>query len=93
MIQIHVGLAVFVLGLIVSLIGYAWGDMLRRWRKIEKELEGIDIRKCQSCEPATVAQVREILEGEFNRFRIELYKSGVLKASSSRRATSSHKGE
>jgi|ADurb_Cas_03_Slu_FD_contig_61_1076984_length_7533_multi_3_in_0_out_0_11 hypothetical protein len=64
-----ISIVVFGLSVIVSLVSYVWATLSRRIEKIEK----------MNANPVTLAQIKEVIDGRFNEFRIELYKSGVLK--------------
>jgi len=77
---IPVSIVVFVLGLIVSLVGYIWGSLSRHIAKIEKELDSLNLDKFKECEPVTMQQIKELFDARFNEFRLELYRSGVLRA-------------
>jgi hypothetical protein len=80
---IPVSIIVFILGLIVSLVGYIWGSLSRQIAKIEKEMDGLNLDKIKEYEPVTMQQIKELFDARFNEFRLELYRSGVLKAKSS----------
>jgi hypothetical protein len=77
---IPVSIIVFILGLIVSLVGYIWGSLSRQIAKIEKEIDGLNLDKFKESEPVTMQQIKELFDARFNEFRLELYRSGVLKA-------------
>lgn len=87
MIEIPTGLLIFGLGVISGLIGYIWKTLSAKINKtddkieeMDKKVNSLDIVKCRECEPVTVNQVKEIVANEFNKFRLELFKSGVLKS-------------
>ncbi len=75
-----VPIVLFMAGLIVSLVAYVWGTLTSKLGKLEEKVSGLDIAKCRDCEPVTEEQVKEIIAAQFNEFRLELYRSGVLKA-------------
>lgn len=77
--SVPLGIVLFVLGLIVSLISYLWATHAKRIEKLERTISSVDMEKCHSCEPVTVAQITTLFDARFNEFRIELYQSGVLK--------------
>ena len=76
---VPLGVVLFVVGLIVSLISYLWATHAKRIDKLERTISAVDMEKCHSCEPVTVAQITTLFDARFNEFRIELYQSGVLK--------------
>ena len=86
MIEIPTGLLIFGLGVISGLIGYIWKTLSAKINKnddkveeLDKKVNSLDIVKCRECEPVTVNQVKEIVSSEFDKFRLELYRSGVIK--------------
>jgi len=82
--SIPLGLILFFLGLMISLITYIWTAHSKRLEKLERLVSASDFIKCQECEPVTVSQITALFDARFNEFRLELYKSGVLKAPSNR---------
>lgn len=76
---IPVGVILFFLGLLISMISYIWASSSRRLDKLERIIGTADLAKCQDCDPVTVSQIKDIFDARFNEFRLELYKSGVLK--------------
>ena len=94
MMSIPLGIVLFVLGLIVSLVSYVWATHARRIDKLERIVTAADMAKCQKCEPVTVGQITALFDSLFNEFRIELYQAGVLKPHTPRaRKTSKNTGE
>jgi hypothetical protein len=92
--SIPLGIVLFVLGLIVSLVSYVWATHARRIDKLERIVTAADMEKCQKCEPVTVGQITALFDSRFNEFRIELYQAGVLKAHTPRtRKISKNTGE
>jgi len=86
MINIPLPLLIFVLGLFVSLVSYIWGSLARKIgtttekvESLDKKVNSLDFLKCHECEPVTVSQVKEIVTNEFDKFRLELYRGGVMK--------------
>lgn len=79
MIEIPTPLLIFVLGLLTGLIGYIWRSLSQRIAEMGKKVDSMDFVKCRECEPVTVNQVKEIVTSEFDKFRLELYRSGVMK--------------
>lgn len=76
---IPLGLILFFLGLLISLITYIWTAHSKRLDKLE-QIVGTAIAKCSDCDPVTVLQIKDLFDARFNEFRLELYKSGVLKS-------------
>lgn len=92
MIEIPTGLLIFGLGVISGLIGYIWKTLSAKISKtddkmdeLDRKVNSLDIIKCRECEPVTVDQVKEIVTNEFNKFRLELFRSGVLKSEQRRK--------
>jgi len=79
MIEIPTGLLIFGLGVISGLIGYIWKTLSVKINELDNKVNSLDIVKCRECEPVTVNQVKEIVTSEFDKFRLELYRSGVMK--------------
>jgi len=79
MIEIPTGLLIFGLGVISGLIGYIWKTLSVKINELDKKVDSLDIVKCRDCEPVTEEQVKALLSAEFDKFRLELYRSGVLK--------------
>lgn len=77
--NIPLGLVLFFLGLLISLITYIWTAHSKRLDKLERVVGGVDLAKCKDCDPVTVAQIKDLFDARFNEFRLELYKGGVLK--------------
>lgn len=77
MIEIPMALALFILGLFVSLVSYIWAHFTRKIDMLFRKIAVID--KFQGCEPVTMQQIKDLFDARFNEFRLELYKSGVLK--------------
>jgi len=77
--QIPVALIVFVLGLLVALITYIWKSLSQKIGSLDAKVNSLDLVKCRECQPVTVVQVKEIITNEFDKFRLELYKSGIFK--------------
>jgi len=77
--SIPLGLILFFLGLMISLITYIWTAHSKWLEKLERLVSASDFSKCQDCEPVTVSQITALFDARFNEFRLELYKSGVLK--------------
>ncbi|HOF59464.1 MAG TPA: hypothetical protein PK726_02655 [Candidatus Cloacimonadota bacterium] len=90
MMSVPQGIVLFFLGLLISLVSYIWVNLSKRLDSLEREFKNLDPHKCRDCEPVTEKQMQEILVNEFNKFRLELYKSGVLKATPVRK---SNKGD
>jgi len=82
--NIPLGLILFFLGLVISLITYIWTAHSKRLDKLERIVGTADLTKCQKCDPVTVSQIKDLFDARFNEFRLELYKSGVLKPPSTR---------
>ncbi len=87
--NIPLSLSLFVLGIMVSLIGYIWASHAKKIDRLEKKVERIDLEtrelaQLKECEPISMLQIKELFDARFNEFRLELYKSGVLKAPSNR---------
>lgn len=82
MLSIPIGIATFILGLMVGLISYIWGTLTLKIGRLEKKVETLPLAKCQACEPITIQQLKDLFDMRFNEFRLELYKGGVLKAPS-----------
>lgn len=82
--NIPLGLVLFFLGLLISLITYIWTAHSKRLDKLERVVGAVDLAKCQDCDPVTVGQIKDLFDARFNEFRLELYKSGVLKPPPSR---------
>lgn len=82
--NIPLGMVLFFLGLLISLITYIWTAHSKRLDKLERFVSTADITKCQDCDPVTVSQIKDLFDARFNEFRLELYKSGVLKPSANR---------
>ncbi|HOH98850.1 MAG TPA: hypothetical protein PL188_11165 [Candidatus Cloacimonadota bacterium] len=82
--SIPIGLILFFLGLMISLVTYIWTAHSKRLDKLERLVSAADLSKCQECEPVTVSQITALFDARFNEFRLELYKSGVLKAPTNR---------
>jgi hypothetical protein len=80
MVSIPVAVVIFVAGLIAGLISYLWGTQEGKIKKLERKVDGLDVAKCKECDPVTLQQVKDLFDARFNEFRLELYKSGVLKA-------------
>lgn len=91
---IPIGLVLFVLGLLVSLVSYIWASLSGKIIKLEKHMEtsvlSLEIlTKCKDCEPVTVREIKDLFDARFNEFRLELYKNGVLKVTSVRKRVES----
>lgn len=83
MISVPIAIVIFVLGIVTSLVGYIWSSLGKKISLIEKRIQSINIEvmnKCSECDPITVQEIKELFDARFNEFRLELYKSGVLKA-------------
>ncbi len=78
--SIPVSVVIFVAGLIAGLVSYLWGTQEGKIKKLERKVDGLDVAKCKECDPVTLLQVKDLFDARFNEFRLELYKSGVLKA-------------
>lgn len=78
--NIPLGVILFFLGLFISMVTYIWTSHSRRLDRLERFLGSADIKKCHDCDPVTVSQIKDLFDARFNEFRLELYKSGVLKA-------------
>lgn len=81
---IPLSLSIFVLGIIVSLISYIWASHAKKIERLERKVEYLDqeareIEKFKDHEPITMQQITALFDARFNEFRLELYKSGVLK--------------
>ena len=74
-------LVLFVLGLLVSLVAYIWNVLDNKINKLEQKVD------CVGSGWATLEQTKEIITAQFNEFRLELYRSGVLKAQVPRKKT------
>lgn len=85
MIEIPMAIALFVLGLIVSLVSYIWATLTRKIDMLARKIAVID--KFQGCEPVTMDQIKDLFDARFNEFRLELYESGVLRPSSRKKKT------
>lgn len=85
MIEIPMAIALFVLGLIVSLVSYIWAHFTRKIDMLSRKIAVID--KFQGCEPVTMDQIKDLFDARFNEFRLELYESGVLRSSSRKKKT------
>ncbi|MDY0128493.1 MAG: hypothetical protein RBR69_10215 [Candidatus Cloacimonadaceae bacterium] len=86
---IPLSLSIFVLGIIVSLISYIWASHAKKIERLARKVECLEgdareIEKFKECEPITMQQITALFDARFNEFRLELYKSGVLKAPSNR---------
>ncbi len=86
---IPLSLTIFVLGLVVSLISYIWASHAKKIDRLEKKVDRLDqdareIEKFKECEPISMQQIKDFFDARFNEFRLELYKSGVLKPPSIR---------
>ena len=82
MISVPIAIVIFVLGIVTSLVGYIWSSLGKKISRIEKRMEAINfdvLMKCAECDPLTIQQIKELFDARFNEFRLELYKSGVLK--------------
>ncbi len=86
MIGVPTALMIFVLSLLVSLVAYIWGNLAGKISKLERKVDDLDVAKCKACEPMTLQQVKDLFDARFNEFRLELYKSGVLKAAAKRKS-------
>lgn len=80
MFSLPISVALFVVSLFVSLISYIWATLSRRIERLEK---------C-SLNPVTLSQIKEVLDARFNEFRLELFRSGVLKPVSKQRKKQEH---
>lgn len=86
MIEIPIGLLIFALGVFTGLVGYIWKSLTSKINSTTEKVESLDSKvnsldfvKCRECEPVTVTQVKEIVSSEFDKFRLELYRGGVMK--------------
>jgi hypothetical protein len=86
MIDIPLSLVIFVLGVFTGLVSYIWKTLTSKINSatekidiLDKKMNSLDFVKCHECEPVTVSQVKEIVTSEFDKFRLELYRSGVFK--------------
>ena len=52
--NIPLGMVLFFLGLLISLITYIWTAHSKRLDKLERFVITADITKCQDCDPVTV---------------------------------------
>ncbi|GAB1366022.1 hypothetical protein MASR1M36_08930 [Candidatus Cloacimonadaceae bacterium] len=92
MINMPLPLMIFVLGLFVGMVSYIWGSLTKKIgtttekvESLDKKVNSLDFLKCHECEPVTVSQVKEIVTNEFDKFRLELYRSGVMKPEARRK--------
>jgi hypothetical protein len=77
MISVPWAVVLFALGLMGTLIGYIWNSLANRISKLERRVDCIG---SMDGNWATLEQTKEIITAQFNEFRLELYRSGVLKA-------------
>lgn len=87
--NIPLSLSIFALSIVVSLISYIWASHAKKIEKLEKKVESLiqetrEIEKFKGYEPITMQQIKDIFDARFNEFRLELYKSGVLKPHANR---------
>ena len=83
MITVPTGMAVFILGVILSLIAYIWRSTQAMISRLDSRIASVE--KKTDCDLVTIEKYKEILDSRFNEFRLELYRNGVLKVSTRER--------
>lgn len=78
MISIPTALLTFTLSVFVGLIVYIWRTTQAMITKLDDRITSME-RRMSDKDSLTGEMLRDMLDSRFNEFRLELYKSGVLK--------------